>query len=233
MTFPADSFNEAIFWDLVRGADSEALGSFLDKHPDKFVNLQKKVDLGQTALVKCAYNNKVAHIEVLLAHGADVNLGDGHARTPLRIAAEYGHEGLVQLLVTRYGAAIDRQDCYGGNPLAEAAAKGHVGITRFLIEQGADVNARSTMGGWTPLMWALTHGQVETATIIAQNGANPRLRNYFGQTALSLAQENKYGDKEKTEELVRLLSLPLALHNINNGTDATMSVKPIKLKNKV
>ena len=147
MTFPTDSFNEASFWDLVRGKDAKALGDFLEKHPGKFVNLQRHVDLGQTALVKCAYSNKIAHMEVLLAHGADVNLGDGHGRTPLRIAAEHGHEGLVQLLVTRYHAAIDRQDCYGGSPLSEAAAKGHTAITLFLIEQGPNVDPRPLMGG--------------------------------------------------------------------------------------
>ena len=71
-------------------------------------NLLSEVDLGG-ALHRAAQNNSLECVEVLLAHGANVNLHDSLGKTPLHVAAEGSHCDLVMLLMKHGG-----RKCNGG-----------------------------------------------------------------------------------------------------------------------
>ena len=63
--------------------------------------------------------------------GADVNKTWDHGVTPLLIAAEKGHEAIVQALV-ELGTDINKAMDDGATPLSIAAQQGHTAIVTIL-----------------------------------------------------------------------------------------------------
>lgn len=112
-----------------------------------------------TPLHFAAGYNRVAVVEYLLHHGADVHAKDKgytlclssvlvccdgtdwHDRTfcffrglvPLHNACSYGHYEVAELLV-RHGASVNVADLWKFTPLHEAAAKGKYEICKLLLK---------------------------------------------------------------------------------------------------
>ena len=116
-----------------------------------------------TPLHFAAGYNRVAVVEYLLHHGADVHAKDkgcdahtcstfphclrqGRANVrgfrfcsglvPLHNACSYGHYEVAELLV-RHGASVNVADLWKFTPLHEAAAKGKYEICKLLLKVGA------------------------------------------------------------------------------------------------
>lgn len=60
--------------------------------------------------------------EMLISHGADIELPDGNVRTPLAIAAAEGKLNMTKYLLDK-GAMVDPLDRYGWTPLMLATAR--------------------------------------------------------------------------------------------------------------
>ena len=81
--------------------------------------------------------NRIAVVQLLLAHGADVNATDSRTgRTALHTAALDGLSGIASLLIT-YGANVNALDRTGRTPLSRATQQGTTEIAALLIENGA------------------------------------------------------------------------------------------------
>ncbi|MGH0117319.1 UNVERIFIED_CONTAM: hypothetical protein FKN15_013842 [Acipenser sinensis] len=102
-----------------------------------------------TPLHFAAGYNRVAVVEYLLQHGADVHAKDKGGLVPLHNACSYGHYEVAELLVT-HGAVVNVADLWRFTPLHEAAAKGKYEICKLLLQHGADP-IKKNRDGHTPL----------------------------------------------------------------------------------
>ncbi|KAK1793872.1 hypothetical protein P4O66_010697 [Electrophorus voltai] len=102
-----------------------------------------------TPLHFAAGYNRVAVVEYLLEHGADVHAKDKGGLVPLHNACSYGHYEVAELLVI-HGAVINVADLWKFTPLHEAAAKGKYEICKLLLQHGADPTKKNRDGN-TPL----------------------------------------------------------------------------------
>ncbi|XP_028286164.1 poly [ADP-ribose] polymerase tankyrase-2-like [Parambassis ranga] len=102
-----------------------------------------------TPLHFAAGYNRLAVVQFLLQHGADVHAKDKGGLVPLHNACSYGHYEVAELLVL-CGAVVNVADLWKFTPLHEAAAKGKYGICKLLLQHGADPT-RKNRDGNTPL----------------------------------------------------------------------------------
>jgi ankyrin repeat protein len=123
------------------------------------------------------------------ASSANAYASDGFY--PLGLAAFYGQEDAVKLLLAR-GAD---PNLAARNPMKvraihAAAASGSVAIVEALLDSGADVDA-SQEKGFTPLHEAALTGKLELARLLLDRGASLDSRTEDGRTALDIAREAK------------------------------------------
>ncbi|XP_069675519.1 putative leucine-rich repeat-containing protein DDB_G0290503 [Periplaneta americana] len=132
-------------------------------HPD-LVNwmLDNKVpvdirnQLGATALITAANNDRLNIATLLLDRGAEVNAQTNASNSDHRTA------------------------------LHEAAGRGFVDMVNLLLNRGADVNSVTSDEGQTPLHWAGKFCQMQTFNLLIQNRANAYLADRNGKTPLQL-----------------------------------------------
>jgi Ankyrin repeats (3 copies) len=90
--------------------------------------------------------------EALLSHlesssGTSVDSKDDYGRTPLLLAAQGGHNTVVELLLTSDSVNPDSEDDGGRTPLSWAAEKGHDTVVKLLFAMdGVDPNFEDCNG---------------------------------------------------------------------------------------
>ena len=89
---------------------------------------------GLTLLMRAAQEGHERVVELLLQHGAEINLHSSNGLTALMTAANQGDERLVELLIRR-GAEINPQNNKGGTALMAAARNGHERVVELLLRR--------------------------------------------------------------------------------------------------
>lgn len=117
----------------------------------------------------------------------DVECKVEDGRTALHMAAENGHEKMVQHLLTRR-ADCDVESADGRTPLQLALESGNESIAQVLIQRGADVNANFASGE-TPLTVAVGNQWTSLVQILLREKASPNVRLPDGRTSLHVAAE--------------------------------------------
>jgi adenosylhomocysteine nucleosidase len=128
--------------------------------------------------------------ELLDADPTVVAARSGDGFTALHLAAFFGQEAAVGLLVAR-GAEVDAAGTGWmiGTPLHSAASGGHRAAAEILLDAGADPNARQA-GGWTPLHSAAANGDADLVRVLLDHGADPDAVNDDGATVRDLANDS-------------------------------------------
>lgn len=134
---------------------------------DSGADVNKIANSGGTAVMYAAGGGHLDAVLLLLSRGADVNVAaqatleyiEAAAKaiaegkedvvphkdgvTALSLAAQGGHEKVVEALVTA-GARVDTEDEDGVTPLAAAFKGSHFGTAEILLENGANANDQYT-----------------------------------------------------------------------------------------
>jgi ankyrin repeat protein len=131
-------------------------------------------------------------VKELFDNGADVNAQDDeHGNTgemTLWLAARYGHEAVVRLLLAEDGGGADSKDQDGRTPLSLAAGYGYETVVKLLLaKEGVDPDSTDQYGR-TPLSLAARYGhQAVVKLLLAIDGVDPDSKNEYDRTPLSWA----------------------------------------------
>jgi ankyrin repeat protein len=158
------------------------------------------------ALVRTVCDSLITRmIDLLVAHGAEVNEKDEVGVTPLHYAAADGLSGAVELLIAK-GADVNAktlQDCWRGSfqmpesvrvgttALHAAAAEGDVNSVQVLLVHGAQVDARDE-AGCTPLHYATRRANARVIELLVAKGADVNAQDREGVAPLSEALRHGY-----------------------------------------
>jgi ankyrin repeat protein len=151
--------------------------------------LQDIDEQGSTALHWAAYWGHEEVAALLLCHGAQANSTEKDGRTPLLLACEKGHVGVVRVLMEHSeGQALFEPDRQGRTPLQLAAYWGHEEVVNLLLSNGDQVNVKDP-DGTTALLWACEEGHLGVVRVLVEHLGKRALRqtDEEGRTALHLA----------------------------------------------
>src|ERR1700722_19322887 len=85
----------------------------------------REQQLGYSGMHMCSYFGLEKMMKYLLENGAIADVRSGSGRSPLSIAAEHGHEGLVRFFLARDDVDVNSKDSDGRTALSFAASNGH------------------------------------------------------------------------------------------------------------
>ncbi|KAK1700878.1 ankyrin repeat-containing domain protein [Colletotrichum godetiae] len=149
-----------------------------------------------------------ATAEVLIKRGANLEARNpSTSLTPLALAAEAGHVGVISVLI-HGGAKIDCQnDTLGRTALHLAAVNDKTGAIEELLKFGADLEARSN-AKHTAIFYAIRNGKEAAFNLLLSRGANIRVRGPEGGYPLPYAREvaQKYPEIGGLPQMAAIIS---------------------------
>ena len=120
------------------------------------------------ALLAAVQSGSMAMCRLLLAAGVDVEERDPITLlTPLHKAAIYGHELIVNLLLS-HKADVNSRNKIEGTPLHFASGEGHLASVVALLQAGADPLLPNDDGG-LPIHTAATYNHAEVVKILIES----------------------------------------------------------------
>ncbi|MCB1218918.1 ankyrin repeat domain-containing protein [bacterium] len=150
--------------------DPYLLELMLEHGADPLLSDDPEKGTGRSLLHYATKMDNAELVERLLELGIAADITDANDQTPLDVAATYGMEQSLQLLLD-HGADPQRQDRGGSVPILLAGGYGRTGAARLLLAHGADINYQHERG-WTPLLLAIYYDHIETAGFLLDNGAD-------------------------------------------------------------
>jgi uncharacterized protein len=153
-------------------------------------------------LIYAAAYSKAAAINLLLAHGADINKPDHAGMTPLMLAVRNRREDVVEALLAN-GADLKPTDQFGRAVLNYATFNATPAIVKRIAAAGADLNFAAPPGmhhGETALIHAVQGGNIANVDAMLSLGARTHVADAKGMTALDHAR------KVNRKDMLTLLS---------------------------
>lgn len=194
------------------------------------VNLNKvwsrrytRLDEYQFPALLASYVGSLELLDLVLCHGASVDVADFDGQTPLHYAVILGRTEMAQKLCT-HKQLLNAQDSKGESALHLVWTKllraqhdrrwpnsapvivtagelaSFLEIAQLLVRNGADVNGQNRSGN-TPLHEAVQTGEIEAVKTLIELGANVNIRARNEARSLSLFSERDEEDPLKTASL--------------------------------
>uniref|UniRef100_A0A1A9V9R0 SAM domain-containing protein n=1 Tax=Glossina austeni TaxID=7395 RepID=A0A1A9V9R0_GLOAU len=126
----------------------------------KKANVNKQVDSITPLMQACDCKNKSSFVvdkicNLLLQHGAVINVSDKYGTTPFMLACKNGHTNIVRTMIKDVSFdAVDNQGC---TPIFYAIEHNHGEIVKILIDAGVNYT-KANSKGYTPRQVAQFHG---------------------------------------------------------------------------
>ncbi|CAG5084194.1 Oidioi.mRNA.OKI2018_I69.PAR.g10575.t1.cds [Oikopleura dioica] len=168
---------------------------------------------GWTPLMQACHQGHYDCVQLLLAHGANVNATTPLGNNALAVATGSGFEKIIETLIAA-DVFIDRDELTSSivNPLHLAVLQSRDDIVKVLLRQGINGNVRNKFTQWTPLMTAAVSGEICTARLLFKNEIDGEKTNTNGQNAASIAR------KCKNSELAGFIDRK-TLQNLSNSQE--------------
>ena len=184
--------------DAVKRLDRSLLAALLEQG----VDVNEAAPDGTTALHWAAHHGALDTVTRLIGAGADVAALNRYDISPVWLAAEEGHGGVVEALL-RAGADPGTTRGMSGESLTMIAARaGRVDVVRRLVAHGADVDVAERVRNQTALMWAAAEGHADAVRVLARAGADLEAQSSIGMTPLMFSI--RAGDMSTIGELIDL-----------------------------
>jgi ankyrin repeat protein len=207
----ADDFIEAI-----KTGEMAKVKQLLDRDPSL---VDAKADGGLSAVLVAAYYNEPDIAQLLVQHGARLDVFEAAAVgaldrmkelivahpdlvnvyapdgfQPLGLASFFGHTPIVEFLLDK-GAEVDSpsKNNMRVRPLHSAVANRRTEIVKLLLDHGAEVNTTQA-DDFTPLHEAAQNGLLEVTQWLLDRRANVNAKLADGKTPLALAAEARHED---------------------------------------
>ncbi|KAJ8686975.1 hypothetical protein QAD02_022769 [Eretmocerus hayati] len=144
-----DLFNPKFFHCTIREGYTRIVQDFLDCGANVDMLCDISPDEGFTPIHSAMKYNQNEVAELLIKHGADVNIRDRFGKVPIFYAIENNNSKVLDILFsTNQDVEIDLE------LLKMAIDKGYVEVIKALLQFGADVNTSDTYGR-TPLLFSV------------------------------------------------------------------------------
>jgi ankyrin repeat protein len=184
-----------------------------------------------TPLLYAARENCLACVDVLLKHGADINLPDPDGVSPLLVAIMNANWDVAERLIAA-GADVNQWDIFGETPLFTAVnlrsridggrasidpinKTTGLAIVETLLERGANPNMQlffapanlagnTNTRGATPLIRAANNGDVEVVKLLLEHGADATIQMADRQTPIHAVIAGR-STEQQAVELIRIL----------------------------
>jgi len=154
---------------------------------------------GESPLSVAVLSDNIVAAEILITHGADVNLFCTvqdlrypdfivtRKETPFITAARLGKLEIVQLMIQNGAVTNLKAIDSSMSAIHWACNRGHLNVVHYLVQHGANIN----MGGdynFTPLLEAVVEGHLEITKVLTEWGADLNARTEENpETALLIA----------------------------------------------
>ena len=152
--------------------------------------------------------------QLLLQHGASVNMQDDDGFSAFHGAAGHSHHEFIKMLLEEYRADPTVRLANGSMPIHTAASRGNTQSIELFLNVGVDVNATNN-DGRTPLHWAAEKCRWDNVKCLLDKGAATDLKadGELALTALDLAylgrndryrysDQNQAWSEEEVEDLL-------------------------------
>ena len=154
-------------------------------------SLDQLPTLRDTWLLQAAGEGQKMVVQRLLEEGAELESRNEYGQTSLSVAAEGGHEAVVELLLSRDDVIEDSQDDISRTPLSYAAESGCETVVRLLLSQeNVAADSRDKIDR-TPLWYATRHGyEAIVSLLLSREDVAADSRDDNDRTQISYAAES-------------------------------------------
>lgn len=169
------------------------------------ININKKNELGETALMLACQRWDTSIVELLLNSGANINQSNRYDQTPLILATQVNYNNnseIIKLLINK-GADVDIEDVFGETALTIASKYYSVEIVELLFKSQKDIAKKSGLLN-KMLFNAVDRSYKELIQLLLDLGADINSLDKEGNTPLINAVTQKSEKKEFINFLIQM-----------------------------